>query len=105
MMTQMIATKPLAIRSGTTKAFVRRACRRLTDRVLPWCLAAVVTVISPAMALAQDDDRPIVDARLEGYPSNVSLEGSTALMWVLLLILGIICVGPLFMNSKRTHLD
>ncbi len=104
MMAQMTATKPLAIRPGTAKSLVRRL-RRVSDRVIPWCFAAAVTVLSPAMALAQDDDREIVDARLEGYPSNVSLEGTTALMWVLLLILGIVCIGPLFMNSKRTHLD
>ena len=29
----------------------------------------------------------------------------TALTWLLLVVLGGICVGVMFMNSKRTHLD
>ncbi len=70
------------------------------------CIAGVLLLASPMPAAAQDDEESeIVDARLEGYSKGVTLEGSTALMWVLLLILAIVCIGPLFMNAKRTHLD
>ncbi len=70
------------------------------------CIAGVLMLASPMPAAAQDDEESdIVDARLEGYGKSVTLEGSTALIWVLLLILGIVCIGPLFMNAKRTHLD
>lgn len=69
------------------------------------CMAVVLTLGTPGMATAQEEEEKIVDARLEGYSKSVTVGGSTALMWVLLLVLGIVCIGPLFMNAKRTHLD
>jgi cytochrome c-type biogenesis protein CcmH/NrfF len=58
------------------------------------------------LLLAQDAEDKIYDARLEGYGTNVTLENSsTALMWLLLVVLGAICVGVMFKNAKRTHLD
>lgn len=69
-------------------------------------LAAAGVVFCPTMLLAQDDESKIYDARLEGYGSNVTLENSsTALMWLLLVVLAAICVGVMFKNAKRTHLD
>jgi hypothetical protein len=60
---------------------------------------------SPSSALAQDEKK-VVDARLEGYPQNVTLDGgSTALTWILLLALTALCVGVLFKSANRTHLD
>ncbi len=47
-----------------------------------------------------------LDARLEGFPSKVVLEGGgNALTYLLLVALSGICVGVMFMSSKRTHLD
>ena len=61
----------------------------------------------PRAALARDEgDKEIYDARLEGYQTPVALDsGSTALTWLLLIVLTGICVGVMFMNPKRSHLD
>jgi hypothetical protein len=69
-------------------------------------LCAVVGVLCwPASLWAQEEDK-IYDARLEGYGTNVTLENSsTALMWLLLFVLAALCVGVMFKNAKRTHLD
>jgi hypothetical protein len=64
---------------------------------------------TPLSVLAQrqgEEEREIVDARLEGYASNVTLDsGSTGLTWFVFIILAIICLGGLFKDAKRTHLD
>jgi len=77
--------------------------------LLNWLLAAAFVIgsaiVSPGAALAQDEEK-IYDARLEGYPGNVTLESrSTALMWLLLVVLAALCVGVMFKNARRTHLD
>ena len=71
-------------------------------------LAVTLFAATPAVshaASSSDDDEEVVDGRLYGYPKKVDLGSSTALQWVLLMILGVVCIGPLFMNAKRTHLD
>ena len=62
----------------------------------------------PLVALAQDQPKTIApyDGRLEGYGKQVTLDtGSTALTWMLLIFLGLICLGVLFKNARRSHLD
>lgn len=67
-------------------------------------LALLGVMIAPLTALA-DDPEPY-DARLLGYPQSVQLEsGSTALSWLLLVVLGLLVFGVLFKDAKRTHLD
>ena len=64
--------------------------------------------LSPATALARSDDesQPTGDARLEGYQGGAKLDiSSTALTWLLLIVLGAACVGVMFINPKRSHLD
>ena len=68
---------------------------------LTWVIG---TVAMAGSALAQDSENPI-DARLIGYKQHVAVDGSVALTWLLLIFLMIVCVSPLFMNAKRTHLD
>jgi hypothetical protein len=76
-------------------------------KLLGFILIAMSIVMSPAAALAQDDAADkVYDARLESFNARVTLENSsTALIWLLLIILAAICVGVMFKNSKRTHLD
>lgn len=72
-------------------------------------LAFTFALAIPAVSLAQDEDKPKFDARLTGYKdgANMALKdaGGTALTWLLLIALTGLCVGVLFINSKRTHLD
>ena len=73
-------------------------------------LALTFAFAIPAVSLAKNDEEaPTIDARLEGYKdgSNMALKdaGGTALTWLLLIALTGLCMGVLFINSKRTHLD
>jgi hypothetical protein len=74
-------------------------------RFIPWVIAVAATC-APAMA---DEGEGTPDARLTmGYPTTVTHNipvPSTALAWMTLIGLGLVCVGPLFLNAKRTHLD
>jgi len=64
-----------------------------------WAVAA-----TPLAALAQE--KQPYDGRLEGYGRSVTLEsGSLSLQWLLLIGLGIVILGVLFKQSRRTHLD
>ncbi len=61
---------------------------------------------APVIVIAQEEESKIYDARLEGYGGTVTLQNSsTALMWLLLVVLAALCVGVMFKNAKRTHLD
>jgi hypothetical protein len=68
-------------------------------------LSVAMLAATASSARAQDDDAPKVDARLEGYPVKVDVQGTTALTWLLLMVLGIVALGVLFKDSKRSHLD
>jgi hypothetical protein len=78
--------------------------------MLNWICRIVLLVLlaapSGAFARNSEPEREPIDARLEGYPANVSLEShSTGLTWVLLIVMGAIVFGGLFKDAKRTHLD
>ena len=74
-----------------------------------FCLAIAVAANSPGTALASssdDEESKVYDARLQGYDKNIQLDsGSTALSWLLLAALGVMCMAVLFKDAKRTHLD
>jgi hypothetical protein len=74
----------------------------MTSRFSTW----IVAILALAPALVHAEEPITTDARLVGYNPNVALEGgSTASMWLLLIGLAIVCMAPLFMNARRTHLD
>ena len=81
----------------------------MKHRLYGWCIAMVVLLASPAMTLARkyEEEKEIIDARLEGYQgTGVSLPSSgSALMWLLLLFLAGITVAVMFKDAKRSHLD
>jgi hypothetical protein len=81
----------------------------MKTRLYGWFCALAVVLMSPAMTLARQyqEEREIVDARLEGYDKvNVSLAPSgTALMWLLLIFLTAVTVAVMFKDAKRSHLD
>jgi hypothetical protein len=66
----------------------------------------LTVALMPLTALAQTDQAPVYDGRLEGYPSNVTLPGGgVALQWLLLAFLSAMAIVVLFKNAKRSHLD
>jgi hypothetical protein len=69
--------------------------------------AAVVAIVLAAAAPAARADDKAVNPKMIGYPKEITVdvEGSTATTWLLLIGLGIICVGVMFKAGKRTHLD
>ena len=71
-------------------------------------LAIAFTWVVPAMVWASrgDEEVPSHDARLDNYAQNVILEpGGTALTWFLTVLLALLCVGVMFKNANRSHLD
>ncbi len=71
-------------------------------QLICWLLGMFVL---PAMTLAADEDK-LPDARIQNFTKTVSVpEGGTALTWLLLIFLTLICLAALFKNAKRTHLD
>ena len=70
----------------------------------------LVVLTAPASLLAQrsgqEEQAQIVDARLEGYDQSVTLdEGGVGLVWMVFILLAAICLGALFKDAHRTHLD
>jgi hypothetical protein len=73
-------------------------------RMLSIVSAAGGLLLWPLSVLAEAEK--ILDARLEGYKEVVKLtEGSTALTWMLLVVLVVMCMAVLFKNANRSHLD
>ena len=76
---------------------------RFRRRLLGSAVALLPILLTCSAALGQDDEK-VVDARLQGYPQRVAIEkSSTALTWLLFVVLGGVCVGVMFINAKRTR--
>ena len=71
-----------------------------------WTLALLIPLLAATAAHAQEDEAVKPNPKIEGYEQKVRVEeASTTFTWVLLIFLGVICVGVMFKNAKRTHLD
>jgi hypothetical protein len=71
-------------------------------------LVVLLTVgFAPLCARADDSTAPkSYDGRLDDYAQPVTLDSSgTALTYFLFVVLGVIAVGALFKNARRSHLD
>ena len=80
--------------------------RNLKPQALAMCYGLFIPLLTPMVALAQEEEKYQPDARLQGYSMQVSTGGgTTALTWLLLVFLGVLCFSVLFKNAKRTHLD
>jgi len=78
----------------------------MKQRLIAWTAVALSLGGLPARVLAQDGEKPIYDARLQGYEGNLTLDaGSNGLTWLLLIVLAALCLGVMFKSSGRTHLD
>jgi hypothetical protein len=75
--------------------------------LIKWSCAIATSLLLPAAALAAPDKPTgVLDMRLEGYASGVTIEtASPAVTWILLVALGAVCIGVLFKDAHRTHLD
>ena len=85
---------------------IRIMKKRLFSTLMVLTLAFAV----PAATFASSDDEETdgMDARLKGYkdgPMAMKDASGTGLTWFLLAMLGGMCIGVMFINSKRTHLD
>jgi hypothetical protein len=67
--------------------------------------AMFAAVPSTSRASSSDEDVPTHDARLDGYATKTVLDGGTAVTYICLGLLSVLCLGVLFINGKRTHLD
>jgi hypothetical protein len=78
---------------------------RMKYRLLRWGTAVLSLLWTPLLVLAQDEKEPY-DARVEGYEGNLTLDaGGTGVTWLLLIVLGVLCLGVLFKSAGRSHLD
>lgn len=81
-----------------------RALTRLSRAACAGVLA-LAPLLAPVAALAQEEEIK-KDARMEGYAEKVTVDNdSTALMWLLLILVGAIGFSVTFKNARRTHLD
>ena len=83
--------------------------RIMKKRLIAVVLALTFALSAPTVSFAaSDEEAPTHDARLDGYKDgNMALKDAsgTGLTWLLLVVLAAMCVGVMFINSKRTHLD
>jgi len=78
------------------------------QRLFVASVSLLTTVLTPIVVLASsDEDAQPLDARLLGYKEgNAALKDASgsALTWLLCIVLAGVCVGVMFINSKRSHL-
>ena len=78
----------------------------MKHRLISAAFASISWLLGPAVALAASDDEKLANARLQNYIKPVTVESSsTALTWLLLAVLGVVCIAVVFKSAKRTHLD
>lgn len=82
---------------------IGHSMRKQLARVL---MFGLLVIVSSSASLLAEETMETMDARLFGYPEKYWIAApGTAGAWAVLAVLGLVCVGPLFLNSKRTHLD
>lgn len=71
-----------------------------------YCVLIGILAMPGMLLAASSDDEKHIDARLVNYAKPVAVEeASTTLLWLLMIFLAIVCVGAMFKQAKRTHLD
>ncbi len=66
-------------------------------------MGLMVALGLPLMALADDEKK--IDARTINYPNVNNEPLSTALTWLLMVVVALVALAGLFKSAKRTHLD
>ena len=83
---------------------------RSTRKALAAALLAVsFAVCTPHSSYAKPDDSDPdshYDGRVMGYDPDVELKsGGNGFSWLLVVFMGALCVGVIFKDAKRSHLD
>jgi Na+/H+ antiporter NhaC len=86
------------------KAAFKHMIKHMIKQTAATLLLALAVLAAPMGALAQDEKR--VEARVQNYEKTVEVpESTSALTWLLFILLAAICLSVLLMNPKRSHLD
>jgi hypothetical protein len=75
---------------------------RMLQRLLK-LMGVIGAMAFPLLALAEDEKK--IDARTINYPGANSEPFSTALTWLLMVVVAVVALAGLFKSAKRTHLD
>jgi hypothetical protein len=91
----------------STDSLALSASRAWKRFAIALCLSLTLLASTPARSIAREDpDAVHYDARVQGFNPDVELKsGGTGMMWVVMILLGVICVAVIFMDAKRSHLD
>ncbi len=88
---------------------LRMKLRHRTLRLYVTVMALTLPLLLPAITFARptEDETAALEARLEGYGTQVRLTeaGSTGFTYLLLIMLGVIGIIVLFKDARRSHLD
>ncbi len=80
--------------------------KRIVAAVMSLALMTGWLAPSAALARQQEDDKEIFDARYESYPVEVNVKSpGSAGAYFLLALLGVLSVGVMFKDARRSHLD
>lgn len=85
---------------------MQRMGNRIAGRLVIALLSILFVMPSVTMAARQQEQQEVYDARYEGYAADVNVKSpGTGGAYFLMALLGVICVGVMFKDARRTHLD
>lgn len=59
-----------------------------------------------AQSQNKDDENDMThDARIEGFQNKTAIDGNTSLLWIMFVVVSIICMAPLFKDSRRARTE
>jgi len=81
--------------------------RSVKKSAAAFLLAVSLIACNPHSAMAtREEDIEHYDARVQGYDPTVELQSSsTGMAWMLVIVLGVVCIAVIFKDAKRSHLD
>jgi hypothetical protein len=90
-----------------TASYQPRFLRSIRKYVAGGLLAVLMIAAAPQSAHASsDEDETHYDARVQGYKPDVELKsGGSGGAWMMLVLMGVVCVSVIFKDAKRSHLD
>lgn len=86
---------------------------QMKRRLIAFVITASFVLLQPVVSLAAEEPT-MYDARLEGFYNGAAASNAgaytlpasgTSLVWIAMLVMTGVCVGVLFKDAGRTHLD